>query len=85
MQNSLDTRQGLYERVKREVLVKEDDEAWISRRAWIYLPTTDTIQHPLFPWKDLDDRWLWQEIRRSIELQDQFPEFFFIKQKICLE
>ncbi|MHA2143430.1 MAG: gamma-glutamylcyclotransferase family protein [Candidatus Thorarchaeota archaeon] len=31
--------QGLYERVKREVLVKEDDGKWVSREAWIYLPT----------------------------------------------
>ena len=34
--------QGLYERVKRDVLVKEDDGAWVSRKAWIYLPTSRT-------------------------------------------
>ncbi|MFW9889849.1 MAG: gamma-glutamylcyclotransferase, partial [Candidatus Thorarchaeota archaeon] len=68
--------QGLYERVKREVLVKEDDGKWVSREAWIYLPTPETMQHPLFPWDDKDDRWMRDEVRELVELQDSFPEFF---------
>ncbi|MFW9887188.1 MAG: gamma-glutamylcyclotransferase family protein [Candidatus Thorarchaeota archaeon] len=66
--------QGLYERVKREVLVKEDDGTWGFRDAWIYLPTSDTMKHPLFPWKDTDDRWFQEQIRVLAELQDSFPE-----------
>ena len=68
--------QGLYERAKREVLVKEDDGAWVSREAWIYLPTSDTMQNPGFPWDDLDDRWLRSEIQELKGLQEAFPEFY---------
>ncbi|MFW9886709.1 MAG: gamma-glutamylcyclotransferase family protein [Candidatus Thorarchaeota archaeon] len=68
--------QGLYERVKREVLVKEEDGAWVSREAWIYLPTSETMQDPPFPWEDLDDRWLREKVRKLFDLQVPFPEFF---------
>ncbi|UCH04636.1 MAG: gamma-glutamylcyclotransferase [Candidatus Thorarchaeota archaeon] len=68
--------QGLYERAKREILVREDNETWVSREAWIYLPTSGTMQHPHFPWEDSDDRWLRERIRKSVELQDSFPQFF---------
>jgi hypothetical protein len=34
------------------------------------------MQHPLFPWEDSDDRWLRDEIRKLVELQDIFPDFF---------
>ena len=68
--------QGLYERVKREVLMKEDEGAWFSRMAWIYLATSGTMQDPLFPWEDSEDRWLQEEIRETGELQNSFPEFF---------
>ncbi|MFX1416463.1 MAG: gamma-glutamylcyclotransferase family protein [Promethearchaeota archaeon] len=68
--------QGLYERAKREILIKQDNCTWVSEGAWIYLPTSGTMQHPLFPWEDSDDRWLRDEIRKMVELQDPFPEFF---------
>ncbi|MFW9889688.1 MAG: gamma-glutamylcyclotransferase family protein, partial [Candidatus Thorarchaeota archaeon] len=68
--------QGLYERVKREVLVKDDDGTWVSREAWIYMPTSETIQNLLFPWEDEDDRWLREEIQQLTDLRDSFPEFF---------
>ena len=48
-------RQDFYERAKREVLVREDDGTWVSRGAWIYLPTSGTMQNPLFPWEDSDE------------------------------
>ena len=47
--------QGFYERAKREVLVREDDGTWVSREVWIYLPTSSTMQNPLFPWADSDE------------------------------
>ncbi|MFW9888864.1 MAG: gamma-glutamylcyclotransferase [Candidatus Thorarchaeota archaeon] len=68
--------QGLYERVKRDVLVKEEDATWTAREAWIYLPTADTMQQPLFPWDDEGDRWLKERIRELKEIQKDFPEFF---------
>ncbi len=68
--------QGLYERIKREVLIQENNETWVSREAWVYVPTSGTMQHPLFPWDDSNDRWLSEEIRQLVELQDSFPEFF---------
>ncbi|MFW9890271.1 MAG: gamma-glutamylcyclotransferase family protein [Candidatus Thorarchaeota archaeon] len=68
--------QGLNERVKREVLVKEEDGIWISREAWIYLPTSSTMENPLFPWEDSDDRWLRENIQELVELHASFPEFF---------
>jgi len=66
---------GLYERIKKEVFIKMDD-AWITIEAWIYLPTGGTMRHPLFPWDDSKDRWLNDEIRKLVELQGCFPEFF---------
>lgn len=66
---------GLYERTKREGLIKENNE-WITEVVWIYLPTVETMQHPLFPWEDSNDRWLHDEIRKLKELQNSFPEFF---------
>jgi gamma-glutamylcyclotransferase (GGCT)/AIG2-like uncharacterized protein YtfP len=67
---------GLYERTKMKAVIKESNGTWITREAWIYLPTPDTMKHPRFPWKDTDDRWLREEIQNQVELQDSFPEFF---------
>jgi gamma-glutamylcyclotransferase (GGCT)/AIG2-like uncharacterized protein YtfP len=66
----------LYERTKRKVLIKENNGMWTTREAWIYLPTAGTMQHPHFPWEDSKDRWLIDEIRKLVYLQDFFPEFF---------
>ena len=67
---------GLYERTKRKVLIKESNGIWITKEAWIYLPTSGTMQHPHFPWEDSNDRWLRDEIQKIVQLQDSFPEFF---------
>jgi gamma-glutamylcyclotransferase (GGCT)/AIG2-like uncharacterized protein YtfP len=67
---------GLYERTKRKVLIKESNGIWITRAAWIYLPTSGTMQYPHFPWGDSNDRWLCEEIQKLVQLQDAFPEFF---------
>lgn len=68
--------QGLYERAMREVLIRQDNGEWALGKAWIYLPASGTMEHPLFPWNDSDDRWLCEEIRNLVELKDSFPEFF---------
>jgi gamma-glutamylcyclotransferase (GGCT)/AIG2-like uncharacterized protein YtfP len=67
---------GLYERTKRKVLIKESNGIWITREAWIYLPTSGTMQHPHFPREDSNDRWLRDEVQKNFQLQDSFPEFF---------
>jgi gamma-glutamylcyclotransferase (GGCT)/AIG2-like uncharacterized protein YtfP len=67
---------GLYERTKRKVLIKESNGIWNTREAWIYLPTSGTMQHPQFPWDDSNDLWLRDEIQKLVQLQDSFPEFF---------
>ncbi|MGY5854089.1 MAG: gamma-glutamylcyclotransferase family protein [Candidatus Thorarchaeota archaeon] len=67
---------GLYERAKREVLIKKRNGIWIATEAWIYLPTSRTMQNPHFPWEDSDDRWLHDEIQKLTHLRETFPEFF---------
>ena len=54
----------------------QDDGTWVSREAWIYLPTSGTMQNPLFPWEDSDDRWHTEEILKLVDLQNSFPELF---------
>ncbi len=61
---------GLYERVLIPIIVKSGE----SKRAYIYIPTRQTIERQgLSPSMDPEDRWK-EEIKKKPEIVAKFPE-----------